>query len=959
MKKLLFASLVLSLSLAVGRLGTAGPNCANDNGEVNGDGGIDLSDAIYSLAFFFQGGPAPVPFCVAAGPKQAGCAEENGDTNGDGGRDLSDVIYSLAFMFQGGPARVPKCQGGPGVETNCNDNLDDDMDGLTDCFDDDCDAHPFCQPIVMVCDPGSPAPDLTAVGFQFVGTNPITGCHEYTHLGVGGGAGGQAATGMQFVLLPGGEFQMGSPGAEPDRDVDEGPLHTVMLDSFLISKTEVSQAEYKGVMTGHATLSPTPNRDPEGVRGSSVGFRPVGTISPAFTFTADNEQGFPEYTHDPTGIDFVLLPGGMFQMGSPDTEPDRDDDEGPLHNVTLDSFLIAKTEVTQAQYEAVMTGHATLSATPNDGPLPPTSGEDLPVTFVSWQDLNDPDGFLARTELVLPTEAEWEYACRAGQPGPISGTGDIDEMGWYNLISGGAPQPVAHEAILPNQFGLHDMHGNVWEWCQDVYDPDFYSKPEAAGPNPVSTSGFGDRVIRGGSFSAAAGDCRCANRIAGESPTGGPDLPVGFVSWNDLNDPDGFLARTGLQLPTEAEWEYACRAGQPGPISGTGDIDEMGWYGLNAHPVLRHSGQPVGTLLPNQFALHDMHGNVWEWCRDFYDADFYNKPGATAPNPVATGSGDRVIRGGSWSGIDVECRSANRVGDPVDVRGSSLGFRLVASLSRLTVCNPGSPAPNLTDVGFEFFETNPGTGCHEYIHIGAGGGAGGQMATGIQFVLLPGGEFQMGSPGAEPDRDVDESPLHDVTLDSFLIAKYEVNQVEYEAVMTGHASLSPTPNAGSDPPTSDDDLPVGFVSWEDLNDPDGFLARTGLVLPTEAEWEYAARAGTAGPYGGTDDLDTVGWYNLISGGMPQPVGTLLPNPFGLHDMLGNVWEPCQDVYDADFYGKPAATAPDPLATGSGDRVIRGGSFSAEARDCRCANRVGEPVNARGSSLGFRPAAPVP
>ena len=93
--------------------------------------------------------------------------------------------------------------------------------------------------------------------------------------------------------------------------------------------------------------------------------------------------------------------------------------------------------------------------------------------------------------------------------------------------------------------------------------------------------------------------------------------------------------------------------------------------------------------------------------------------------------------------------------------------------------------------------------------------------------------------------------------------------------------------------------------------------------------------------------------------MTHVVGQKQPNQHGLHDMLGNVWEPCQDVYDADFYGKPAATVPDPLATGSGDRVIRGGSFSAEARDCRCANRVGEPVNARGSSLGFRPAAPVP
>ena len=110
MKKLLFASVVLSLSVAVGRLGVAGPPpCATENGNVNGDAGRDLSDAIYTLAWLFQGGPAPGFFCLPAGPKEVGCAVENGNTNGDAARDLSDVIYLLAWLFQGGPAPVPKC----------------------------------------------------------------------------------------------------------------------------------------------------------------------------------------------------------------------------------------------------------------------------------------------------------------------------------------------------------------------------------------------------------------------------------------------------------------------------------------------------------------------------------------------------------------------------------------------------------------------------------------------------------------------------------------------------------------------------------------------------------------------------------------------------------------------------------------------------------------------------------
>jgi len=110
MERVLITSWILVLSLGLGRLGVAGPNCANENGDVNGDNSIDLSDAVYSLAFTFQGGPSPVPFCVAAGPKADGCAAESGDVNGDGGLDLSDPVYSLAFTFQGGPPPVPICE---------------------------------------------------------------------------------------------------------------------------------------------------------------------------------------------------------------------------------------------------------------------------------------------------------------------------------------------------------------------------------------------------------------------------------------------------------------------------------------------------------------------------------------------------------------------------------------------------------------------------------------------------------------------------------------------------------------------------------------------------------------------------------------------------------------------------------------------------------------------------------
>ena len=198
-------------------------------------------------------------------------------------------------------------------------------------------------------------------------------------------------------------------------------------------------------------------------------------------------------------------------MGSPDTEEGRSSNEGPVHTVTLSPFLIAKYEVTQAEYEAVMAGNtAGLNPTPSDNygnaPLDPQR----PVEQVSFNDLQDADGFLARTDLSLPSEAQWEYACRAGQAGPFSGTGVLDDMGWQGQNAEGSHHPVGTKQA--NQFGLFDMHGNVYEWCEDFYNADFYNTDAATELDPVATSGSGFRVLRGGSFNSPAAYCRSAVR---------------------------------------------------------------------------------------------------------------------------------------------------------------------------------------------------------------------------------------------------------------------------------------------------------------------------------------------------------------------------------------------------------------------------------------------------------------
>ncbi len=209
-----------------------------------------------------------------------------------------------------------------------------------------------------------------------------------------------------------------------------------------------------------------------------------------------NVQGYPEYRHRQSGIVFVRLPGGTFRMGSPETEEGREADEGPVHEVTLSPFLIAKYEVTQAAWKRVM------GSNPSG-----FKGDDLPVERVSWDDCQE---FCRKTGLKLPSEAQWEYACRAGVDGPFSGTGRLADIAWYDKNSGETTHPVGKKTA--NGFGLHDLHGNVWEWCEDVYDEEFYARAAASRKDPVCRSGSGLRVPRGGSWYDSARYCRSALR---------------------------------------------------------------------------------------------------------------------------------------------------------------------------------------------------------------------------------------------------------------------------------------------------------------------------------------------------------------------------------------------------------------------------------------------------------------
>ena len=212
--------------------------------------------------------------------------------------------------------------------------------------------------------------------------------------------------------------------------------------------------------------------------------------------------GSPVEITNSIGMKLALIPAGEFLMGSPESDPDLWETTWPQHKVRITKpFYLGVTEVTQWQYKQVT----------RLTPCPDRGNPDYPVENVSWQEavefcekLSEKEGQLYR----LPTEAEWEYTCRAGTTTKWY-CGDTEEelgrVAWYGE-NGGMSHPVgAKEA---NAWGLFDMHGNVMEWCQDGWRS--YSSDEAI--DPTGPEDAPDRVIRGGSWSDSAGDCRAARR---------------------------------------------------------------------------------------------------------------------------------------------------------------------------------------------------------------------------------------------------------------------------------------------------------------------------------------------------------------------------------------------------------------------------------------------------------------
>jgi formylglycine-generating enzyme required for sulfatase activity len=258
----------------------------------------------------------------------------------------------------------------------------------------------------------------------------------------------------------------------------------------------------------------------------------------------------------------------------------------------------------------------------------------------------------------------------------------------------------------------------------------------------------------------------------------------------------------------------------------------------------------VGTKQANAWGLHDMHGNVWEWCADGYGAypagvltDF------AGPNNVS----GRVSRGGSWYGVGTYCRSAIRLRYSPDRRYAGIGFRVAAVPAG---AEPGGALVPASGAGARDERAAPlaGTSAAELAAAKVGAKREADLGGGVKLELcgIPAGKFTMGG------SDSDETP-HPVTLTKpFWLGRTEVTQAQWQAVMGNN----PSNFKGKD-------LPVESVSWDDAADFCNQLNAKGLLpamwqfaLPTEAQWEYACRTRTTGDYAGT--LDAMAWYDQTS-----------------------------------------------------------------------------------------------
>ena len=416
-------------------------------------------------------------------------------------------------------------------------------------------------------------------------------------------------------------------------------------------------------------------------------------------------------------------------------------------------------------------------------------------------------------------------------------------------------------------------------------------------------------------------------------------FPVLFVSWYDAQD---YCSWVGRRLPTEAEWERAARDDDErmypwGNEAPTCERADFAGCGADTSEVGSH---PDGA---SAYGVHDLAGNVAEWTADWYAWDYYASSESSNPSGPMSGE-ERVTRGGDWSDSAAVLRSTNRIEFGPRGATNGTGFRCVISAEAALELAQALHAPARTPES----DVSPQADADW-----EAGDATVSAADGMEMMYIPAGTFTMGSYGGEAD----EMPEHDVTLDAYWMDRFEVTNAMYGECVEAGACDSPD-NGGSY--TRSDyfgtaafaDYPVIHIDWSDAEE---YCTWAGRRLPTEAEWEHAARGDDGRMYPWGIDFPTCTLANYWGcEGDTLPVGSLPEgaSPYGVMDMAGNVFEWVADWYDEDAYSLSLGSNPVGPSSGS-DRVFRGGSWQYTASSIRSANRGRQDPLYTYHFLGFR------
>ncbi len=560
-----------------------------------------------------------------------------------------------------------------------------------------------------------------------------------------------------------------------------------------------------------------------------------------------------------------LISAGTFTMGSPADELGRSTDEDQ-HQVTLTKpFYMGVFEVTQKQYELVMGSNPSLY-----------KGDMRPVEFVSWNAITASDGFLARVtkkaglNSSLPTEAQWEYACRAGTTTALNNgknltdrfeCANVAEVGRYQYNKGdghgGASEHAAVGSYLPNVLGLYDMHGNVFELCSDWYGA--LDTTETVDPTGVTSGEY--RVIRGGCWNYGALYLRSAYRYAIDPSFG--DQKYGFRLSCLMDESNQKSATVSLKLDLR-----------------------------------------LGMRISNGAEENIVYDPLWDGDKN------------STVKVIVRGTSDAkektLVDGSSTDGM-------------VQWKPSQGGLY---ELTHTTYQN-GTAIETLTakfevlknpDESYWVIDLSGGAAASSYpisflSKVPEGGWTDEYKTTKLVMRYIPAGAFMM--QGNRP-----------VTLTQpFYMGVFEVTQKQYELVMGSNPAqylgdMRPVERVSWDTLTASDGFLARLAEKSGLN----------LSLPTEAQWEYACRAGTTNSFNnGTESMEGLGRYDGNKddgiGGYSEHtvVGSYLPNAWGLYDMHGNVWEWCLDWYESSLGTESVI---DPTGASSGTtRMARGGCWN--------------------------------